>query len=68
MPDIIEKNLTIKNPLDLSAYQELTNILGLKSNEQTYLINLWLVYAKKYTFARIDVSPSKAYSLIGQLG
>lgn len=51
--------------LDLSIFDDLTKKLRLATNEQTYLLSLWLLYLEKFTFIREDVTKDKAYSLMG---
>lgn len=68
LPDIVAHPESQTKTMDLSILSELTETLGFKSNEQTYLFYMWLVYCKKYTFAREDESPDKAYSIASQVG
>ena len=54
--------------LDLSKFTELTKKLELATNEQTYLLSLWLLYLEKLTFGREDVTKDKAYALMSNMG
>jgi hypothetical protein len=54
--------------LELSIFNNLTSKLRLATNEQTYLLSLWLFYLEKYTFGREDVTKDKAYSLMANMG
>ena len=40
----------------------------LETNEQTYLLSLWMIYVKKFTFAREDVTNDKSYTLMANIG
>ena len=54
--------------LDLSVFNDITKKLRLATNEQTYLLSLWIFYLEKYTFGREDVTKDKAYSLMANMG
>lgn len=54
--------------LELGGFGEVTKDLGLESDEQTYLIYLWLKYLIKYTVQRQHEGGSQAYAIIPQFG
>jgi hypothetical protein len=67
VPDIIADQKIVDH-LDLDIFNNLTSKLRLATNEQTYLLSLWLFYLEKYTFGREDVTKDKAYSLMANMG
>ena len=67
MPDIIADQKIVDH-LDLRIFNNLTSKLRLATNEQTYLLSLWLFYLEKYTFGREDLTKDKAYSLMANMG
>lgn len=67
-PDIIRDAKYIRNKVDLSPYENLTQTLGFKTNEQTYLLYLWLKYCRKYTFARQNDTSDPKIGLISNIG
>ena len=67
VPDIIADQKIVDH-LDLTIFADITKKLRLATNEQTYLLSLWIFYLEKYTFGREDVTKDKAYSLMANMG
>ena len=54
--------------LDLSEFTNVTTTLGLASSEQTYMIYLWLKYARDQTLERTQDGGNLELGLASQLG
>lgn len=68
MPDIVDKPDQFQHTIDLSGYQKVTDRLKLNSNEQTYVLYLWLLYCRKTTFAREMNTKDPSYSVLSNIG
>jgi hypothetical protein len=68
MPDIVSSPMLYLHSLDLSAYTKVTSLLTFTSNEQTYLLYLWMLYCKKFTFERKNDTEDPTYSIIANIG
>jgi hypothetical protein len=65
--DIIE-NPNLTSPMNLSNYTNVTKVLGFETNEQSYLLYLWMTYCRKYTFARAMDTNDPSVILAANIG
>lgn len=54
--------------LNLEAFTDITATLKLATNEQTYLLYLWMVYVKKTTFERSDDTHDVSIGILANIG
>lgn len=66
--DVVAFPKTKSEDLDLSVFKELTETLKLDTNEQSYLLYLWLKYCKKYTFERADDTDDTTIGVLANIG
>jgi hypothetical protein len=68
VPDILDKTEQYTHSIDLSVYTKVKDRLKLESNEQAYLLYLWMLYCKKTTFAREMNTNDQSYAVLANIG